>query len=82
MRYEVKASGVPDEVKSLIIDAPTDTDAVFRAGILVGKRLRRGKVAGSAFRGISGTRVHGAWPTDKPIVKAHDPNYRREETPA
>jgi hypothetical protein len=82
MRYEVLASGVPKALGSMIIEADSDMDAVFRAGILIGKGLRRRVKMGEEFNGLSSACIEGVFPTTKPIVKVHDPRYRREETPA
>lgn len=82
MRYEVMASGVPEDVRSMIIDADSDMDAAFRAGILIGKGLRRRVKLGQHWGGLSASRIESVFPTGKPLPHQHDPRYRREETPA
>lgn len=82
MRYEVLSSGVPDDLRSMIIDADSDMDAVFRAGILIGKGLRRRAKLGQDWQGLSAARIESAFPTGKPLRHQHDPGRRREETRA
>jgi hypothetical protein len=85
VRFEVKSGGVPTDLRSMIIEADNENDAVFRAGILIGKGLRRrARQLNQGFWGLSCARVHSARPTDKPLpaMRAHNPDYSREQETA
>lgn len=67
MRYEVLTSGLPENLHSMIVDAPDYRTAVLLAGILIGKALKRrgGHYDPAGFTVIS------VLPTDKPPKYQH-----------
>lgn len=67
MRYEVLTSGLPENLRSMIVDAPDHHTAILLAGILAGKSLKR---RGGHYD-PAGFTVLSVLPTDKPLKNQH-----------
>ena len=70
MRYEILLTGVPKDRHSIIVEANNAYTAIFRAGIVLGKALKRGSIR------LDPDKVHvtSVTRTDKPIDDRYVPH--------
>lgn len=67
MRYEVRLFGVPEDRRSIIVEADNEFNAILATGIVLGKALKRNSIKFNASK----VRVRSVMPTDKPIQHIH-----------